>query len=71
MSTFYSVQRRNSGKKIYQLLCMRSQWTLILIFCVDVHMGLDPLPVQMRPPEPDPLPLPCGRHKLMAPKFDL
>src|SRR6218665_3281144 len=20
------------------------QWTLILIFCVDVHMGLDPLP---------------------------
>src|SRR6218665_1318299 len=21
------------------------QWTLILIFCVDVHMGLDPLPL--------------------------
>ena len=29
------------------------QWTLILIFCVDVHMGLDPPP--------------CGRHKWMAP----
>ena len=44
------------------------QWTLILIFCVDVHMGLDPsLPVHMRQPEPDPLPLPCGRHKWMAP----
>jgi len=24
-------------------------------------------PVQMRPPEPDPLPHPCGRHKWMAP----
>src|SRR6218665_1018558 len=32
------------------------QWTLILIFCVDVHLGLNP-PVHMRPPEPDPLPL--------------
>src|SRR6218665_1024395 len=50
--TCYSVQRRNSGKKRRQLLCMRRrqddvtsrQWTLILIFCVDVHMGLDPLP---------------------------
>ena len=31
------------------------QWTLILIFCVDVHMGLDSL-IHMRPPEPDPLP---------------
>jgi len=30
---------------------------LILIFCVDVHMGLDPSPDHMRPPEPDPLPL--------------
>ena len=27
---------------------------LILIFCVDVYMGLDP-PVHMRPPELDPL----------------
>src|SRR6218665_916018 len=45
------------------------QWTLILIFCVDVHMGLDPPPppVHMRPPEPDPLPTPRGRHKWMAP----
>src|SRR6218665_2388120 len=42
------------------------QWTLILIFCVDVHMGLDPPPpVHMCPPEPDPPP--CGRHKWMAP----
>src|SRR6218665_3988682 len=24
-------------------------------------------PVHMRPPEPDPLPPPCGRHKWMAP----
>ena|SRR6218665_2831601 len=32
-------------------------------------MGLDPpLPVHMRPPEPDPLPPPCGRHEWMAPK---
>jgi len=28
------------------------QWTLILIFCVDVHKGLDPPP--------------CGHHKWMA-----
>src|SRR6218665_1951377 len=34
-----------------------SQQTLILIFCVDVHIGLDLLPVHMRPTEPDPLPL--------------
>src|SRR6218665_934422 len=29
-------------------------------------------PVHMRPPEPDPLPPPCRRHKWMAPycKFD-
>ena len=32
-------------------------------------MGLDPPPpVHMRPPEPDPLPPPCRRHKWMAPK---
>ena len=32
------------------------QWTLILIVCVDVHMGLDhPSPVHMRSPEPPPL----------------
>ena len=70
--TFYSAQRRNSGKKRRQLICMREDrmtsvdhWTLILIFCVDVHMLLDPSPhVHMRPP--DPLPPPCGRHKWMA-----
>src|SRR6218665_1410987 len=26
-------------------------------------------PVHMPPPEPDPLPSPCGRHKWMAPYF--
>src|SRR6218665_2413613 len=36
-------------------------------FCVDVHKGLDPLPVHMRPPKPDSPPPPCGRHKWMAP----
>src|SRR6218665_571176 len=29
--------------------------------------GWTPSPVHMRPPEPDPLPPPCGRHKWMAP----
>src|SRR6218665_3617186 len=43
------------------------QWTLILIFCVDVQMGLAPLPpstcvhLSLTPPPP------CGRHKWMAP----
>src|SRR6218665_1326653 len=33
-------------------------------------MGLDPPPpVHMRPPEPDPPPSPCGRHKWMAPNL--
>src|SRR6218665_1111337 len=42
----------------FDLMLLDYQWTLILIFCVDVHMGLDPLPpVHMRPPEPDTLPL--------------
>ena len=41
------------------------QWTLILIFSVDVHMGLDPSPrphasIWAWPP-------PCIRHKWMAP----
>ena len=46
----------------------KTGWTLILIFCVDVHMGLDP-PLSRPhasswawPPSP-----PCGRHKWMAP----
>jgi len=62
ISTFYSVQRENSGKKGCQLLCMRIRQDdvsglLIFIFCVDVHMGLDPPTlVHMRIPEPDPLP---------------
>src|SRR6218665_156601 len=34
-------------------------------------MGLDPPPpVHMRPPEPDPLLPPCGRHKWMAPYME-
>ena len=49
ISTFYSVKRRNSGKKktptsLHEKKTERRQWTLILIFCVDVHMGLTPLP---------------------------
>src|SRR6218665_3098676 len=45
--TCYSVQRRNSGKKRRQFLCMRRRkydvsGLLILIFCVYVHVGLDP-----------------------------
>ena len=50
MSPFYSAQRRNSGKKRRQLLCMRRRQddvSLILIFCVDVHVGLDPSLVHM------------------------
>ena len=38
------------------------QWTLILIFCVDVHMEQDP-----PPPESGPFPPPCGRHTWMVP----
>ena len=30
-------------------------------------MGLDPTPVHMHPPEPDPSSPPCGRSKWMAP----
>ena len=72
MLTFYSILRRNSGKKTLTSLREKKtiwhQWTLILIFCVDVHIGLDPSPsVHMRPPEPDPLLPLCGHHKLMAP----
>src|SRR6218665_999571 len=43
ISTFYSVQKRNSGNKKRQLLCTRRRQDdvsglLILIFCVDVHI---------------------------------
>src|SRR6218665_67221 len=35
---------------------MTSMDSIILIFCVEVHTGLDPpTPVHMHPPEPDPL----------------
>ena len=36
--------------------------------CGRPHGAGPPPPVHMRPPEPDPLPTPCGRHKWMAPK---
>ena len=42
------------------------QWTLILIFCVDVHMGLD-LPSPRPHASTWACPPPCGRHKWMAP----
>ena len=35
--------------------------------CGRPHGAGPPFPVHMRPPEPDPLPPPCGRHKWMAP----
>src|SRR6218665_3714228 len=35
--------------------------------CGRPHGTGPPPPVHMRPPEPDPLPPPCGRHKWMAP----
>src|SRR6218665_3412455 len=35
--------------------------------CGRPHGDGPPPPVHMRPPEPDPLPPPCGRHKWMAP----
>src|SRR6218665_1944477 len=44
--------------------------TLVLIFCVDVHMGLDP-PSTCVHLSLTPFPPPCGRHKYMAPKICL
>ena len=35
--------------------------------CGRPHGAGPPPPVHMRPPEPDPLSPPCGRHKWMAP----
>src|SRR6218665_1381809 len=35
--------------------------------CGRPHGAGPPPPVHMRPPEPDPLPPPCERHKWMAP----
>ena len=45
MSTF-SVQRRNSGKKDANFFAGEedSMMSVDIIFCVDVHMGLDPRP---------------------------
>ena len=58
ISTFISSKDEILVKKMPTSLHEKKtgQWTQILIFCVDVHMGLDPHPpVHMRPPEPDPL----------------
>ena len=44
------------------------QWTLILIFCVDVHMGLDLPPSTCVHLSLTPSPPPCGHHKWMTPK---
>src|SRR6218665_3956067 len=38
--------------------------------CGRPHGAGPPPPVHMRPPEPDPLPPPCGRHKWMAPNIN-
>ena len=39
--------------------------------CGRQHGAWPPSPVHMRPPEPDPYPPPCGRHKWMAPYNDV
>src|SRR6218665_442287 len=62
MFTFYSVQRRNSGLKLCQLLCRKRRQDDVsglynFNFCVDVYMGLTPLPAHMRPSEAYPLSL--------------
>ena len=60
------VHMRSTTTSLHEKKTGWHQWTLFLIFCVDVHMGLDPpSPVHMRPPEPNPPS--CGRHKWMAP----
>src|SRR6218665_566829 len=74
ISTFFLSKDEILVKKtptfVHEKKTVCRQWTLILIFCVDVHMGLDPPPpVHMRPPEPDLPPPPCGRHKWMAPIY--
>src|SRR6218665_266672 len=37
--------------------------------CGHPHRAGPPSPIHMRPPEPDLLPPPCGRHKWMAPNM--
>src|SRR6218665_1567760 len=60
ISTFFLSKDKILVKKtpttLHEKKTVCRQWTPILIFCVDVHMGLDS-PVHMRPPEPDPSPL--------------
>src|SRR6218665_1904129 len=70
MSTFYSVQRRNSGTKDANFFAgeedsMMSVDSNFNFLCGRPHGAGPPFP---RPPEPDPSPPPCGRHKWMAPK---
>ena len=69
ISTFSSKDKILVKKRPTSLHEKKTGWhQWILIFCVDVHVGLDPPPsVHMRPLEPGPLPTPCGRHKWMAP----
>ena len=54
ISTFYSVQRRNSGPKNANFFAWKKTgWRqCAIVFCVDVHMALTP--VHRRPHEPDP-----------------
>src|SRR6218665_1350390 len=69
----FSVQGRNSGKKganffAWEENSMTSVDSNFNFLCGRPHAAGPPPPVHMRPPEPDPLPPPCGRHKWMAPK---
>jgi len=66
MSTFYSVQRRNSGIEMpISLHEKKTGYKWDTICRVDVHLKLTPL--CMRPSDPDSPPPPCGRYKWMAP----
>src|SRR6218665_3661365 len=62
MSTFVPSKEeilvKNISTSLHEVKTGSRQWTLIIIFCVDVYnytWGLTPSPVHMRPPEPDPL----------------
>jgi len=65
--TFYSGQRRNSGKKDTNFFA----WEEDMMMSVDSNFNFlcgcprGPLPLHMRPAWP--LPPTCGRHKWMAP----
>src|SRR6218665_829098 len=68
----FSVQGRNSGKKDANFFAreedsMTSVDSNFHFLCERPHGAGPPSPLHMCPPEPDPLPPPCGRHKWMAP----